>query len=176
MTSLSHIEVMGADEQQEGTLFLRLINPTDFDTAYEALRIELKKQLSLIDEFSYIGLFGGDLKEFLHRYVEASHEINSAISGFNKSTFYSYFKNKWGYTDEELNVYFNALLKMDSQNKIPRSIMYAYTYKPNEGGLVADTVKKTGKFVLGTVLLYGAGYLLIREILFKKGSKIVKVN
>lgn len=157
---------LGTDEQKEGALFLRLLDPTDYDTAFEGVRGVLKDSLGFTDEFHYLGLLGGPLKDFLNRYIEASYQLKAGYSPTSKQHFY----NELGefYDKQTLDTYFNALSKAYQMGKVPKSIYNAYTYTPTEGGILKDLTVSSSKYLITAVLIGGAGYLLMREAFFGK--------
>lgn len=165
---MSNVDFLGKDEQAEGVPLLRFLNPTDFDVAYEAMRLYIKDNQGFIDEYKYLGLFGGPLKEFIKRYIEASYEFNSSYSSYQKDTWYNYFASRWNYSFDELGIYFGALIATDDMGKIPRSIFSAYTYKPTKDTALGETIKDSAKYVLFAGGAYVVGYLLLREFIFGK--------
>lgn len=164
--------MLGKDEQSEGALFIRFLNPTDFDAAFGAMRLYIKDNQGFLDEYKYLGLFGGPLKDFIKRYIEASYEFNSSYSTYQKDTWYNYFATRWNYSFEELDIYFGALVATNDMGKIPRSIFSAYTYKPSKDTAIGETIKDSAKYIVYAAGAYAVGYLLLREFLF--GTKRTK--
>ena len=163
---MSNIATLGKDEQSEGALFIRVLNPTDFDNASEAMRKYLKNQLGFLDEWKYLGLTGGPLREFLHRYIDTSHFFGSSYNVFQKEKWFDYLKTKYGYSNTELEIYFGAYDTVNSQGKIPASISQAYNYTPTKDTAFTEMLKGAAKYAFWGVGIYAVSYLLLREKLF----------
>ena len=171
MNNITHIGQMGADEQTSAGFWLFQITPTDFDNAYESLRQYLKNELGFVDEYTYLGVLGGTLKDFLNNYINASHAIGAAYHSYNKNKFYNYLKTNYGYDDDELDIYLPALSIVNDQGKIPRSIYDAYSYTPSSESAVVEAGKSVITWGVGLGAAYLIGYLLLREAVFGRTKK-----
>ncbi len=163
---------MGRDEQEGGALFVRLWSPTDLDTASEAMRIDLKEELGIYDEWKYLGVFGGTLRDFLERYIDVSHALKKSYSPVNKRKFYDFMIAKWGYDKETLDLYFSTLVKLTKQKKIPKSIYEPYSYVPDD----STVPERASKYLVKAIIIGGISYLLIKSIIFSGPSLISKYS
>lgn len=162
MNLSENVEVIGRDQQEGGALFIRLISPTDRDKAQEAMRVELRQRLPLGQEFKYIGLFAGPLKQFLSDYIDVGHALKLTYSPLNKERFYTAMKQKGDYDNEALDIYFDAFYTLRKQGKIPDSIYKPYTYVPDD----STVGEKAIKYGVNAIVIGGVAYLLIKTIIF----------
>lgn len=164
------VEYMGRDEQESGALFVRLFSPTDLDKASEAIRKDLKDKLSFVDEFKYLGLFGGPVTDFLKNYIDTSHRLRLAYSTLNKNQIYSAMQTIYGYDAEALNIYFGALSKLWDQGKIPEAIYVPFTYAPDDSTIP----EVASKYLVKSLIIGGVAYLLIKTVIFSGPELIGK--
>jgi hypothetical protein len=157
---------LGADEQTPGLIFWRLFDPTDFDQAWEAINEYIKTNKSFLGEFNILGLFGGKSKDFLRRYIQVGHDFGLSYD-MAPSQYRKVLKNKYGYSDDKLDIYFEALTAQYRAGKVKPNIYNPASYTPSDPSIMGDFAKKA--------FLYGAGglalYFLGKEILFKKVIK-----
>lgn len=166
-----NFNTLGKDEQTESAPFVQFFAPTDFDTAVKAISVYIKDNMGFLDEYKYLGLFNGPVKSFLKKYIEASYEFNASYSNYQKTKWYNYFKSRWNFATDELDVYFSALVATNDMGKIPRNIFSAYTYTPSKDTVLGGAIKDAAKYSIFAVGMYAVGYLLLREYLFGTKKK-----
>jgi len=182
MTGFNY-SMMGRDETQPGALFYRLVNPTDFDTVVEAMRVRIKNEFTwdLINPtlWGLVGFNGGPIKQWLTRYIIVADKFKMPYTPVQWEKWKTEFMREYGYDEESLKVYFKTFSQLADGGKVPSTVYRPFEYEPtSDPGIiegVKDLVKgaaEEGQKVAtkGVVMLGVAGvsYLLIREFIFGK--------
>lgn len=143
------ITCMGAVETQPTGLFVRLVSPTDFDFAFENMRVRIKDTYSFSDGWDLLGPFGAPLKRWLTLYIEISSELKEAYApGEHVKWALRFYEH--GYLPSHLDAYFSTFYKLYLEGQISKNVYMPYTYVPtktNIGGWVQGSV---GLLVLAT--------------------------
>jgi len=164
------VPTMGRDETEAGMLFVRLWDPTELDKAGEALRLELKQNLSTWDTIKYAGMFGGGARDFVRHYIDIAHRIRQYFNPNTRGMFRAEFLRLGEYDNDDLDVYFPYWQRVIDQGKVGDPVLKPYTYTPKESDSPLN--KMINKAVVA-VVIGGVSYLLLKTIIFK-GPQLAK--
>lgn len=174
MTNINY-QMLGADETQSAGLFVRLVNPTEFDKAAEAIRARLKTEynwdLFNAELWGLIGFAGGPVKKWLTLYIKESDRLGKPYYRNDLIQWENIFA-KYGYDKKTADTYLRVLRQLHSEGNISETIYNPNTYRavddPEAGQIVWHETRKMLYGTAGIVVVGGIGYLLLRDYFAKK--------
>lgn len=166
---------LGRLETAPGYPFLRLINPTDFDFAFQNMRVRIKDTSSYFKGWDYLGMFGGQLKQFLTAYIETASKRNQSYNPKDRDIWIKSLLEEYPgrFEKDNLEKYFDTLYALHDEGQVKDSIFKPFDYTPEKPTLptIQQSIKSTRNTVATTVILGIAAYAFATQGYkwFKKG-------
>jgi len=150
---------LGRTETAPGALFVRLISPTDFDWSLENMRVRIKGTVGIWRGFDLLGMFAGQLKNFLIAYIESAGAMEKAYVPADKDFWINYLETTYPgkFETDNLSVYFDTLFKLQKEGQVTQSVYKPFNYVPTKPS-AADIAAATGKGLginADKLLIYG---------------------
>jgi len=179
---------MSGNEQAPGAVFIRIIDPNDFDRAQSAICRLIETALPglfNIQRYRMLGFEGGGVSKFLQNYILMARTKRAAPTQDNVVMWKgNYLAQYPGSIGEDVELYFDSLMKAQAAGTISRTIFEPWDYSPTstiddiKAGLV-ETVKDAAAAaspIIGSgvnkVLIAGAVvaviYLLGKQYMVRK--------
>lgn len=143
---------LGRTETAPGYLFIRLVAPTDFDFAWENMRIRIKNTVSFWKGLDYLGLFASQLKRFLTAYIESASKLKKAYVPKEKQFWIAYLRKNYPgrFEADDLEVYLDTLFTLQKEGQVSKTIYKPFTYTPEK-----TTITKSIGINWDKILIYG---------------------
>ena len=115
-------DTLGAVETAPGLPFWRWISPTDFDFAFENMRVRIKDSYDTKMAWHLLGLFGGPLKRWLTRYIELSSKYEDSYTPATPHSWMTRFLEAYpgDYTAVDLKEYFDVFYQLYIEKQITK--------------------------------------------------------
>ena len=152
---------LGRTETAPGFPLIRYVNPTDYDFAFENMRIRIKDTSTFWEGLDYLGLFGGDLRTFLTIYIELSVKYERAYVPNDLQWWLTTID--YNYPDklepDDTEKYLNTLYNLQKEGQVPKTVYAPFTYQA-EKSTASDILKDvTGvdytKLIIGAAVVAG---------------------
>lgn len=134
------MQYMAGDEQSAGLPFIRIISPNDFDRARTALVRLIESALPgwfNIQRYRMLGFEGGEVSKFLQNYIQMARTKREAPTQDTVVMWKgNYLAQYPGSIGEDVELYFDSLMKAQAAGSISRTIFEPWDYSPTS--TVAD--------------------------------------
>jgi len=147
---------LGQTQTAPGYPFLRIISPTDFDWSLENMRKRIKDTHSVWRGFDLLGLFAGQLRQFLVAYIETAGQLEQAYIPANKDFWIAKLETDFPkrFETDNLEVYFDTLYKLQNEGQVTQSIYKPFTYVPEKPDPAAQA-RKIVDINVDKILMFG---------------------
>jgi len=160
-------------EQDPGALFLRWVNPTEFDKAKLEIIDYLKRQHSwdLVNPklWALVGFDGGPVVEFLKSYIEIAGTRKESVTRENMEIFVGQLQRDYNEKTAHSREYLRALIALRAAGEIPDTIYKPWTHTRTEPyEALTPAVQKTfNKLIwvgLGVAVIYAVGPAIVKQV------------
>jgi hypothetical protein len=179
---------MAGDEQSPGAVFIRIIDPNDFDRAQSAIVKLIETALPgwfNIQRYRMLGFEGSGVSKFLQNYIIMARTRRAAPSNSNVVMWKgNYLAEYPGSIGEDTELYFDSLMKARAAGKVSNTIFEPWDYEPTStieditaglaqtvaeaAGFAAPAISSGVNKVLITAAVVGVIYLLGKQYMVRK--------
>jgi hypothetical protein len=145
----------GEDETQAGLPFVRLFNPTEFDTAIS----KMISEYNAIKPWYNLNLFSTEMQDWLTHVIDEEKIRQTTLTAQNAPDFNEAIKAKYPDMDSGNMIdYTTCYLNAQAAGAVAQAISHPWTYTPTEGTAISDAatgvVKSVTPLILGAVAVY----------------------
>lgn len=110
------------------------------------MRIRIRDTHSFWQGLDYLGLFAGQLKQFLTSYIETAGAEEKPYIPEDKQWWLNTLEQKYPgrFENDNLQVYLDTLYALQKENQVPVSIYKPYTYTPEKPSMAKSLAEVTG--------------------------------
>lgn len=155
---IGQLTCMGQVETQPSIIpFQEFIKPTDFDYAFENMRVRIRDRYDWSTAWRLLGAFGSPLKKWLTAYIETSSKYQESYTPGKAHTWMTRLM-EYEFNPTDLEKYFEVFYNLYNERQITGNIYAPYTYTPSK----PDPFRwaKTYAFA-GMLLAAGIGYMYV---------------